>query len=331
MGGLIHLRFPKSKFFDQIPLKLWKLNKDPEAPERFALIGEAYDVLSTHKTRALFDQFGEEALKNGIPVPPDPTEAEGPVEVYAFHGDPMKVFKEFFGVDNPFADFYLPNLDPSYKFFEEPAKPLPGPDQTHTFPLTLEDAFYGTTKTIDLPIKVVDETETKTINIVKTFKFHVPKGTTDGHKFYFKAAGTSGPNMVPGDVTFVAELQPHHEFKLEGHNFVIKRTLYLAHALTGCTVHVTTFDNKTVHIPISEVVKPKQRIYLKGEGMPVIGFACRGDLVVEFDVSFPDSLSFAQQALIRQALLKGKSEVRKAVKLAAISGAAEIVDPEDLN
>ncbi|GFT73992.1 dnaJ homolog subfamily B member 4, partial [Nephila pilipes] len=128
--------------------------------------------------------------------------------------------------------------------------------------------------------------------------------TTDGHKFYFKSAGTSGPNTLPGDVTFIAEMQSHPEFILEGHNFVVKKSLYLGHALTGCIIHVTTFDKKTVHIPISEVIKPKHRIYLKDEGMPVIGFACKGDLVVEFDVSFPETLSFGQQALIKQALLK---------------------------
>ncbi|GFQ90065.1 dnaJ homolog subfamily B member 13 [Trichonephila clavata] len=285
-----------------------KKNPEPHAAVRFDLISEAYDVLSTPKTKALFDQFGEDALKNGIPVPPGPNEAEGPIETYAFHGDPNKVFREFFGVDNPFADFYLPNLDPSYKFFEEPAKPLPGPDQEHTFPLTLEDAFYGTIKTIDLPLRVVDEIGTRTVDVVKTFKFRIPRGTIDGHKFYFKSAGTSGPNILPGDVTFIAEMQSHPDFKLEGHNFVVKKTLYLGHALTGCTIHVTTFDKKIVHIPISEVIKPKHRIYLKGEGMPIIGFASKGDLVVEFDVSFPETLSFGQKALIKQALLKASSE-----------------------
>ncbi|GFT98631.1 dnaJ homolog subfamily B member 13, partial [Nephila pilipes] len=151
-------------------------NSDPIAQERFALICEAYDVLSSPKTKALFDQFGEEALKNGIPVPPAPNEPEGPIETYAFHGDPIKVFRDFFGVESPFADFYLPNLDPSYKFFEEPAKPLPGPDQEHSFPLTLEDAFYGTTKTIELPLQVVDESGTRTVSIVKTFTFRIPRG-----------------------------------------------------------------------------------------------------------------------------------------------------------
>ncbi|GFV54540.1 dnaJ homolog subfamily B member 13 [Trichonephila clavipes] len=152
-----------------------KKNPDPNASVRFSLISEAYDVLSTPKTKALFDQFGEDALKNGIPVPPEPNEAEGPIETYAFHGDPNKVFRDFFGVDNPFADFYLPNLDPSYKFFEEPAKPIPGPDQEHSFPLTFEDAFYGTIKTIDLPLRVVDEIGIRTVDVVKTFKFRIPR------------------------------------------------------------------------------------------------------------------------------------------------------------
>ncbi|XP_035225590.1 dnaJ homolog subfamily B member 13-like isoform X2 [Stegodyphus dumicola] len=152
-----------------------KRSDDPKASERFEAIGEAYDVLTTPKWKALYDQFGEESIKTGVPVPPEIDQAEGPIEIYTYHGDSVKVFRDFFGVDNPFADYYLPNLDPSYQFFEEPAKPIQGPDQEHSFSLSLEDAFYGCTKTISLPIQVAGENGAKTITVTKDFTFRVPK------------------------------------------------------------------------------------------------------------------------------------------------------------
>lgn len=53
----------------------------------FALIAEAYDVLGNPLRRAVFDQYGEEGLKSGIPGP------EGYIKPYHFHGDPMRTYK----------------------------------------------------------------------------------------------------------------------------------------------------------------------------------------------------------------------------------------------
>lgn len=84
-------------------------------------------------------------------------------------------------------------------------------------------------------------------------------GTTNGRCFYFKAAGTSAPNISPGNVTFRAEVLSNAKFRLEGHDIVTTKTVNLAEALLGCTVDVTTFDGKTIQVPVTEVVKPKHR------------------------------------------------------------------------
>ena len=48
--------------------------------------------------RVTFDKFGEEGLKAGVPA------ADGEfVKGYTFHGDAKRVFRDFFGGDNPFA------------------------------------------------------------------------------------------------------------------------------------------------------------------------------------------------------------------------------------
>lgn len=54
----------------------------------FALISEAYDVLSHPLRRAVFDQFGEEGLKRGVPGPNNTY-----IQPYIYHGDPLKTYK----------------------------------------------------------------------------------------------------------------------------------------------------------------------------------------------------------------------------------------------
>lgn len=51
----------------------WHPDKNPdiaeEASKKFQEIGEAYDVLSDSERRAIYDQYGYEGLRDGIPDP----------------------------------------------------------------------------------------------------------------------------------------------------------------------------------------------------------------------------------------------------------------------
>lgn len=81
-------------------------NKTPEAEEKFKLIAEAYEVLSDKKKRDVYDQFGEEGLKNGGGTSSGFSSGAGPNFHYTFHGDPRATFTQFFGTDNPFDIFF---------------------------------------------------------------------------------------------------------------------------------------------------------------------------------------------------------------------------------
>jgi DnaJ-class molecular chaperone len=58
------------KAYRRLAMK-WHPDKNPdnaeEAALRFQLIGEAYDVLSDMEKRAIYDKYGYDGLKNGIP------------------------------------------------------------------------------------------------------------------------------------------------------------------------------------------------------------------------------------------------------------------------
>ena len=61
--------------------------KDESMEVVFGLIAEAYDVLSDPLRRAVYDQYGEEGLKRGVPGPEDY------IQPYIFHGEPLRTFR----------------------------------------------------------------------------------------------------------------------------------------------------------------------------------------------------------------------------------------------
>ena len=52
--------------------------------------------------KARYDKFGDEGLKGGVP-----TANNEFLDGYIFHGDPKRVFRDFFGGDNPFTGMLL--------------------------------------------------------------------------------------------------------------------------------------------------------------------------------------------------------------------------------
>lgn len=50
--------------------------------------------------RATYDQYGEEGLKRGVPT--GSMAAGAWTQGYTFHGDVKRVFRDFFGGDNPY-------------------------------------------------------------------------------------------------------------------------------------------------------------------------------------------------------------------------------------
>jgi len=75
-------------------------NNKEEAERRFKLISEAYDVLSDPNKREVFDQYGEEGLKNG-----PPPGAEFNYAGFQFH-TAEEIFRNTFRNDPFFANFF---------------------------------------------------------------------------------------------------------------------------------------------------------------------------------------------------------------------------------
>jgi len=282
-----------------------KNSDDQAAADKFMQVAEAYDVLSDPRKRAVYDQFGEEGLKNGVPA--GSGESGAWTQGYTFHGNPDKVFRDFFGGDNPFQEFYdRVDGDLSMGFgglHGRGAKKQDPPIERDLF-LSLEEVFHGCTKKMKISRRVMNEDGHTSSIRDKILTITVKKGWKPGTKITFPKEGDQGPNNVPADIVFIVKDKPHPRFRREGLNLIHTANVALGRALTGTTVDIHTLDERTLHIPINDIVKPGFKKVVPTEGMPMSADPTqKGDLIIEFAIEFPASLTPERKELVRTALL----------------------------
>ncbi|XP_076445549.1 dnaJ homolog subfamily B member 13-like [Babylonia areolata] len=279
---------------------------DQAAADKFTQVAEAYDVLSDPRKRAVYDQFGEEGLKNGVPS--GSIDAGAWTKGYVFHGDPSKTFRDFFGGDNPFQEFYDRvdgDLSMGFGGLHGRGAKKQDPAIERDLHLALEEVYHGCTKKMKISRRVMNEDGHTSSIRDKILTITVKKGWKPGTRITFPKEGDQGPNNIPADIVFIVRDKPHPRFRREGLNLIHTASVALGRALTGTIVDIHTLDERILHIPINDVVRPGYKKVVPGEGMPQSSDPSqKGDLIIEFNIEFPNSLTPDRKDLVRTALLQ---------------------------
>ncbi len=267
------------------------VNKKPDAAERFKEVQEAYAVLSDADKRGKYDQFGaqwEQYEKAGV----NPNDfARG------FGGGSRNISPEEFermfgsfgraggggGSGGGFSDFFetlfsgqgggRPGQGTPFSGFNQRQ---PRPRQTEAeAEITLEEAFHGTTRMMQLPDG-------------QRIEVSIPAGIQ------------SGTRVRAGDVLLRVHVQPHARFRQEKNDLHVTVPVDLYTALLGGEVQVPTLERPVV-LTIPGGTQSGKRFRLRGLGMPgVKKNDKRGDLYAEIGVELPTSLSPKERQLVEQ-------------------------------
>merc|ERR1712088_722352 len=127
----------------------------------------------------------------------------------------------------------------------------------------------------------------------KVLKIVVKPGWKAGTKVTFAKEGDQVPGKIPADIAFIIKDKPHPLFSRDGVNLNYNYKIPLREALCGTVVQVPTLEGKKVGINCTgEVIKPTTTKRLQGFGLPYPKDpAKKGDIIVGFDVLFPDAIS----------------------------------------
>lgn len=317
------------KAYHQLALKYHpdKNNDNREEAERkFKEVSEAYDVLSDEKKKKIYDLYGEEGLKGGVPE-----DGAGPGgagmhfsggmpggmhgATYHFSNtDAFNIFNQFFGSSDPFAGGEAfggggPGLHRVFRGYGGPDGFASGfgtpqsspaydvPPMEYTFACTLEEIYTGCTKKFNVSRNTPSGPEKK------MFEVKVLPGYKKGTKIRFEREGgrvEGYPPNVLADMVFILDERPHPRFERRNADLYTTLHINLKQALLGSTVSVKGIDGQPISLPLTGVSRNGRKLRVSGSGMPDRKTGRRGDLYVTIEVDMPESLTEDTKRLVEQ-------------------------------
>jgi len=268
---------------------------NPEAANRFKEINEAHEVLSDPDKRAKYDQYGrdwetyEAWERTGRPGRSPFAAAGGPEPHVEYRTVNPEDLEDLFGSADPFSDFFHDMFGRSGARGSRAsarARPKQGEDVEVDADITLEEAYNGTTRTVEL----AGPQGTRRVEV------RIPPGVRDGARV--RAAGQGGEGAADGgrgDLYVRVHVLPHPTFVREGDDLRVRVPVPLDVALLGGEVKVPTLKGSDVILKVPANTQNGTRLRLRGLGMPRLRGNGTGDLYAEADVRLPVPLSDAQR------------------------------------
>ncbi|MFA5663412.1 DnaJ C-terminal domain-containing protein [Castellaniella sp.] len=276
------------------------VSKEADAAQRMAEINEANEVLSDSEKRSVYDAIGHQAWAQGarsmddVRPPPGWNQAQGRHPGAGFDGytagpgqtgaEYSEFFEELFG--RAAREKARQNARGG-----SASGAWPGEDQHAEITLSLEEAYRGCERALQLQSVKLDE-QGQIRPQVRTLNVKIPAGVSQGQ--LIRLAGQGGPGLgggTPGDLFLKVSIQTDESARVDGSDVIMKVFVAPWEAALGGEIHVKTIAGTlSVTVPAGSVAGRKLR--LRGKGIPA---KKAGDLYLELDIAVPSAITPEQR------------------------------------
>lgn len=263
-------------------------DKNPDnkaAEEQFKLANEANEVLGNPEKRKKYDELGEnwqQYEKQGNPQGGNPFGgSQGGQYRYEANGN------DSFGGQPDFSDFFEQFFSGGARSGGGRTQNRKGGDYETEMEITLEEAYQGTSRTIQ-----VDS---------EKLRITTKPGSYNDQQLRIKNKGAKGSDENNrGDLFVRIKVKTHPDFIRKGDDLYYVQTIDLYNAVLGGEIIANTLSGQ-VKIKIAEGTQNGKSVRLKGKGMPMYDRKdVFGDFYLEIKVQIPDKLSDKQRELFEQ-------------------------------
>ena len=273
---------------------------DKSAEDNFKDINEAYEVLSDQEKRDKYDRFGSEwqQFERGGGRAQDFNWSQWASQS-AGRGGTRTVSPEEFeqmfgrsgstgGFSSFFETLFGGGRGSTGGFGSSQAFSQRGQDIEHEVEISLEEAFLGTTRSLQWEDG-------------RTIEPKIPRGVKTGSKVRLKGHGQPGTGgAAAGNLYLRVKVTPNRLFEREGDDLKVTIPIDIFTALLGGKVEVSTLD-RTVSLSIPAGTSSDKQFRLSGLGMPKLRSPEeRGDLYAKIKVLLPQELNEEEKQLITQ-------------------------------
>jgi curved DNA-binding protein len=230
------------------------VSQEPGAEARFKEIGEAWQTLKDPEKRAAYDALGSRPQGQEFRPPPDWARQHAAGQTSFDDLDLSDLFARFGARGahgNGFRRSGVPGQD-----FEVPVE------------ISIEDAFAGTTLSLNLSLPEYDA-QGNLSRVPQIVKARIAPGAVDGQRLRLPGKGGKGfGGGRDGDLYLDIKLKPHRLYRADGHDLYLDLPLAPWEAALGATIEVPTLAG-AVNLRVPPGTSAGQKLRLTGRGLPI--------------------------------------------------------------